>query len=167
MDDDESGLAYMRARYYEAGSGRLASEDPARDGYNWFAYAWNNPINNVDHSGKVIWTLTDLAAAFISIFAYLVASAPEGGMVLGMAIGGSTVVLVTAAVAGAVLTVVGAILTVNAVRDAFQGIMDGRVRMEPGMVTQMVEVFKRSMFTSQLGHQLEIAFAIGELNSGE
>ena len=28
--DDVSGLIYMRARYYEPGSGRFVSEDPAR-----------------------------------------------------------------------------------------------------------------------------------------
>ncbi|HRJ27556.1 MAG TPA: RHS repeat-associated core domain-containing protein [Fimbriimonadaceae bacterium] len=52
--DDESGLIYMRARYYEAGSGRFISEDPAIDGGNWYAYCGNNPINAVDPSGKFL-----------------------------------------------------------------------------------------------------------------
>ena len=50
--DDESGLVYMRARYYEPGSGRFISEDPAMHGANWFAYAKNNPIGFMDASGK-------------------------------------------------------------------------------------------------------------------
>ena len=42
----------MRARYYEAESGRFISEDPARDGANWYAYSKNNPVSNVDSSGN-------------------------------------------------------------------------------------------------------------------
>jgi RHS repeat-associated protein len=49
--DDESGLTYMRARYYEPTTGRFISEDPARDGANWFGYASNDPIGNVDPGG--------------------------------------------------------------------------------------------------------------------
>jgi len=51
QQDDDSGLYYMRARYYEPGSGRFISEDPARDGFNWFRYASNNPIHQVDATG--------------------------------------------------------------------------------------------------------------------
>src|SRR5262249_19880508 len=52
--DDESGLIYMRARYYEPGSGRFISEDPSQDGLNWFDYARNNPVSFADDSGKSI-----------------------------------------------------------------------------------------------------------------
>ena len=52
QQDDESGLVYMRARYYEPGSGRFIAEDPARDGLNWFAYCGNDPSNCVDPTGK-------------------------------------------------------------------------------------------------------------------
>jgi RHS repeat-associated protein len=52
VQDDESGLIYMRARYYEPGSGRFVSEDPARDGRNWYIYAKNNPITTLDPAGK-------------------------------------------------------------------------------------------------------------------
>ena len=50
--DDESGLVYMRARYYEPGSGRFVSEDPGMQGSDWFAYCGNNPVSRLDHSGK-------------------------------------------------------------------------------------------------------------------
>jgi hypothetical protein len=49
--DDESGLVYMRARYYEAGSGRFISQDARLEGVNWFAYCINNPVSLVDESG--------------------------------------------------------------------------------------------------------------------
>jgi RHS repeat-associated protein len=50
VQDDESGLIYMRARYYEPGTGRFVSEDRARDGTNWFSYCGNVPIVFVDES---------------------------------------------------------------------------------------------------------------------
>ncbi|MGV3616622.1 MAG: RHS repeat-associated core domain-containing protein [Fimbriimonas sp.] len=50
--DDESGLVYMRARYYEPTSGRFLSEDPAVDGANWYIYCSNNPIDRIDKDGK-------------------------------------------------------------------------------------------------------------------
>ncbi|RYG22442.1 hypothetical protein EON82_17060 [bacterium] len=50
--DDETGLIYMRARYYDPQVGRFTSEDPAMDGVNWFAYCDNDPVNLVDESGK-------------------------------------------------------------------------------------------------------------------
>ncbi|MBX7131506.1 MAG: RHS repeat-associated core domain-containing protein [Fimbriimonadaceae bacterium] len=49
--DDESDLIYMRARYYEPGTGRFISEDPAMDGWNWFAYCDNQPVSRADDSG--------------------------------------------------------------------------------------------------------------------
>ena len=51
VQDDESGLVYMRARYYEPGVGRFVSEDSAMDGHNWFVYANNDPVNGIDQSG--------------------------------------------------------------------------------------------------------------------
>jgi RHS repeat-associated protein len=51
VQDDESGLIYMRARYYEPGSGRFISEDPAMDGNNWYMYAYNHPSQLADASG--------------------------------------------------------------------------------------------------------------------
>ncbi|MBX7134866.1 MAG: RHS repeat-associated core domain-containing protein [Fimbriimonadaceae bacterium] len=50
--DDESGLIYMRARYYEPGTGRFISEDPAMHGLNWFIYCHSDPVNYDDSSGK-------------------------------------------------------------------------------------------------------------------
>ncbi len=50
--EGETGLVYMRARYYEPTTGRFISEDPARDGVNWYLYADGNPVNKVDVEGQ-------------------------------------------------------------------------------------------------------------------
>jgi hypothetical protein len=42
----------MRARYYETGTGRFISEDPAKEGANWYVYANNVPILFADPSGN-------------------------------------------------------------------------------------------------------------------
>lgn len=47
---DETGLSFMRARYYDASIGRFLSEDPVW-GNNLFDYADNNPIVNIDPLG--------------------------------------------------------------------------------------------------------------------
>ncbi|MBQ3425588.1 MAG: RHS repeat-associated core domain-containing protein, partial [Clostridia bacterium] len=49
--DSESGLIYLRNRYYNSSIGRFITEDPAKDGMNWYAYCGNNPVMFVDPSG--------------------------------------------------------------------------------------------------------------------
>jgi RHS repeat-associated protein len=51
VQDDESGLIYMRARYYEPSTGRFISEDPAADGTNWYNYCSNLPTIVIDPTG--------------------------------------------------------------------------------------------------------------------
>ncbi len=50
--DNESGNIYLRARYYDPATSRMLSEDPARDGTNWYIYCYNNPIKYKDPTGK-------------------------------------------------------------------------------------------------------------------
>jgi hypothetical protein len=42
----------MQARYMDPVAGRFASEDPARDDKNWFAYVASNPVNASDPTGQ-------------------------------------------------------------------------------------------------------------------
>ena len=49
--DKETGTYYLRARYYNPANGRFSSEDPIRDGLNWYTYCMGNPLRFVDPSG--------------------------------------------------------------------------------------------------------------------
>jgi RHS repeat-associated protein len=57
MQDDESGLIYMRARYYETWTGRFLTEDPIVDGWNWYSYVASNPVLSVDPTGLMLLNL--------------------------------------------------------------------------------------------------------------
>ena len=60
----ESGTIYLRARYYSPTHGRFTQVDTARDGFNLYAYCYNNPVAFVDPSGEI-------AVAAVSIFAVI------------------------------------------------------------------------------------------------
>ena len=49
--DSETGNIYLRNRYYDPSTGRFITEDPIRDGLNWYVYAGNNPIRYIDSLG--------------------------------------------------------------------------------------------------------------------
>ena len=50
--DSETGTIYLRARYYNPANGRFTSEDPIKDGFNWYVYCGNNPVMFWDPTGK-------------------------------------------------------------------------------------------------------------------
>ncbi|MFH1825300.1 MAG: RHS repeat-associated core domain-containing protein [Candidatus Firestonebacteria bacterium] len=56
--DEEDGLTYMRARYYDSETGRFISRDPIAGEMkepltlNKYLYCQNNPINYIDPDGK-------------------------------------------------------------------------------------------------------------------
>ncbi len=52
--DNETGLIYLRNRYYSPKLGRFISEDPAKSGMNWYVYCENNPIKYSDPWGLTI-----------------------------------------------------------------------------------------------------------------
>ena len=52
--DPETGLYYFNARWYDPVLGRFTTEDPARDGLNWFVYVGHNPLRFIDPTGLEI-----------------------------------------------------------------------------------------------------------------
>jgi hypothetical protein len=51
--DADTGLYYLRARYYDPSIGRFLTQDPV-PAVNLYAYVGNNPVNYVDPSGLCI-----------------------------------------------------------------------------------------------------------------
>ena len=49
--DNETNNIYLRNRYYSPGNGRFITEDPAKDGGNWYVYCNGDPVNYVDPTG--------------------------------------------------------------------------------------------------------------------
>ncbi len=58
VNDPDTGLVYMQARYYDPSVGRFLSTDASKPSagnaftFNRYAYASNNPIGNIDPNGK-------------------------------------------------------------------------------------------------------------------
>mgnify|MGYP000919649967 CR=1 FL=1 len=75
--DIETGLIYMRARYYEPTTGRFLSEDPAMDGKNWYVYCAGSPTLSVDPTGK---DFKSVFGAFVAgLTAWITKVASQGG----------------------------------------------------------------------------------------
>ncbi|WP_250634333.1 RHS repeat domain-containing protein [Pinirhizobacter soli] len=74
VNDLESGLIYMQARYYDANMARFISADPKNPApgslvnFSRYAYAANNPIANVDPTGKEPLPILDGMRDFSNFF---------------------------------------------------------------------------------------------------
>jgi RHS repeat-associated protein len=71
--EDETGLLDMRARFMDPVTGRFSSEDPSKDGTNWYSYAAGNPVGNADYDGRIVagWLALLLAAGAFALGLYL------------------------------------------------------------------------------------------------
>jgi len=72
VSDLETGLIYMRARYYAPWAGRFISEDSKREGVNWFRYGEGNPVRFADYTGE-----NALGAGLGAFFLFLIMWAPN------------------------------------------------------------------------------------------
>ncbi|RYD69909.1 MAG: RHS repeat-associated core domain-containing protein [Verrucomicrobiaceae bacterium] len=146
--DDETGLIYMRARYYDPQVGRFTSEDPARDGFNWYAYCDNNPVSNADLDGRFCF-----ADALIS---GLIGAAFNAGLTLGQQIvsGGARAINLQEVVYG-----------------AFQGFLGGFVLggfAAGANLPAMKETLSALAFltsSKELGFKLCMTFGIGGITA--
>lgn len=75
--DEETGLYYLQTRYYDSETGRFISQDGVQyanpeqiNGFNLYAYCANNPVMNIDPTGKIaiglIIALTLLGIGFVA-----------------------------------------------------------------------------------------------------
>ena len=61
--DSESGLQYLRARYYDPSTQQFLTVDPLVDATGQpYAYAAGTPVNSVDPTGQIAWELAFAAA---------------------------------------------------------------------------------------------------------
>jgi RHS repeat-associated protein len=67
QNDSVTGLMRLGHRYYDASVGRFLSRDLIQDGYNWYAYCNNDPVNGVDPEGLMVLELAVGVIAFPEI----------------------------------------------------------------------------------------------------
>lgn len=101
--DEETGLYYYRARYYDPGTGRFLQTDPIGyvDSLNLYSYVLNDPVNLKDPSGEVLVQATatiggGVLGGFIQTGTSLITQGrlPTAGEFTGAVIGGATAGLV-------------------------------------------------------------------------
>ena len=84
--DTETGLVYLRARYYDPSIGRFTSVDPAKDGLNWYSYCDNNPVMRIDPKGEA-WYHWAIGAAIVVACAAAVVLTAGGALAAVTAVG--------------------------------------------------------------------------------
>ena len=90
--DEETGLYYLKSRYYDPEVGRFITIDDISyidpetiNGLNLYAYCGNNPVMRVDENGNAWWhwLLGALAVVFVSVIT-AGAAAAFAGLALGI-----------------------------------------------------------------------------------
>jgi RHS repeat-associated protein len=78
--DAETGLQYMRSRYYSPAQERFLAQDSAdfEDLPNRYIYALSNPVMNYDRNGHLSW-LHAVAATALAVVGLVLAPATAGG----------------------------------------------------------------------------------------
>ena len=84
--DEETGLYYLQARYYDPRTGRFLNADSVEyadpetlNGLNLYAYCGNNPVMNVDPTGRAFFT-----ALLIGLVVGAIIGGVIGGTVKGV-----------------------------------------------------------------------------------
>ena len=70
--EEESGLYYLRVRYYDPSTGRFISRDSYEGqltnplSLNLYTYCYNNPLKYLDPMGHIAWDVADVSLAILS-----------------------------------------------------------------------------------------------------
>lgn len=106
VNDPETGLVYMQARYYDPGRGGFLSVDPVSPApgnlfnFNRYDYTNNNPINHTDPDGRCADGVT--CDQMVQSYGTWAAANPEEADKLGRTIGLPGVMVMAAPTAGLV-----------------------------------------------------------------
>ena len=65
--DKETKTLYLRARYYDIGTGSFTQEDPIKDGSNWYSYCMGSPVAIVDPTGLFSWASFGKIVAAVAV----------------------------------------------------------------------------------------------------
>nr|MCR5456462.1 RHS repeat-associated core domain-containing protein [Clostridiales bacterium] len=105
--DKVTGTIYLRARSYSASRGVFTTEDPIRDGDNWYGYCGGNPVNRIDFNGEEWWHWALAAAIVVACVAATVITAggfaAAAGAVAAVASGTAAVTTGATIAAGATI----------------------------------------------------------------
>ena len=89
--DEETGLYYLRSRYYNAQWGRFVNADDCLSknetdicGKSLYVYCSNNPLNRVDPNGEAWWAWAVGAAVIVASIA--IVGVTMGGATAGLAV---------------------------------------------------------------------------------
>ena len=64
--DAETGLIYAQMRWLDQTTGQFITEDPVKDGSNWYGYCSGNPVNMVDPTG-LYFGIDDFIVAMVGL----------------------------------------------------------------------------------------------------
>jgi RHS repeat-associated protein len=95
--DTESGLYYMKRRYYAPEIGRFLTPDPVavyqpqrvmsrRGALHPYVYSGNDPLNNADPEGLSFWSVVGAVVGVIAAVALVALVVVTGGLLLGIII---------------------------------------------------------------------------------
>ena len=135
--DTETGFYYLNSRYYDPSVGRFINADSvisgtgeSVQGYNLFAYCFNNPVNMSDSSGNWPKWATKLVAAvavvavLAAVAAVTVATAGAGTAIAAVAVGAAKGAAIGFAVGAASGAAIG-YATTGTLEGTLNGMADG------------------------------------------
>ena len=167
VQDDESGLIYMRARYYEPGTGRFVSQDSGWHSFNWFSYAGNDGVNRVDRSGTLdIPYGADLwIGGCLVLLAFCALLADAELVIAGVFLAGTAVIVGGLAILGVRLLIAGGCCAyATRGEQAALAAAKGPFAMGAGQFTAMVDIMKANAgpVGAMFGENLEIDYWLNQ-----
>lgn len=98
VEQDETGLLYMRARYYDPALGRFVSKDPlgvSGGDYNLYAFARNSPYALSDPSGMWFDIVLDVGFVLYDVYSLITEPSWTNAAALGLDVVGAVVPFAT------------------------------------------------------------------------